>query len=95
MAGLFILHTHWHSLDHLKAYQAAATKSIAAFGGRNLAYDPRAEVVEGESDLTATVIIEFRDLDTAKAWYQSPEYQEALPLRLQSSNGVARFVESR
>ena len=90
MAGLFILHTKWHTLEHLKEYQAGARTALA----KQLAYDSRTEIVEGESQLTATVILEFKDLKTAKAWYKSPGYQEVLPLRLKSSDGIGRFVET-
>ena len=94
MAALFILHTKWHTLEHLKEYQAGARTTLAEFGARQVAYDPRTEIAEGESPLTATVILEFKDLEPAKAWYHSPGYQAVLPLRLKSSDGIARFVET-
>ena len=58
-------------------------------------YDTQPEVVEGESQLAATVIIEFDDLETARAWYNSAEYQEVLPIRLESSDGIGRIVGNR
>ncbi len=92
MAGYFILHTKWHTLDRLSEYQRGAQSSLAEHGAKSLVYDVRTEVVEGESALAATVILEFRDLATAKAWYNSPGYQEVLPIRLASSEGIGRFV---
>ena len=40
-----------------------------------------------------TVVIEFPDLATARAWYNSPEYQAILPFRLVASQGDAILVE--
>ncbi|MCP5025466.1 MAG: DUF1330 domain-containing protein [Actinomycetia bacterium] len=92
MAGYFVLHTKWHDLDRLREYQRGAQSSLAEYGAKSLVYDVRPEVVEGESELAATVILEFPDLDTAKAWYNSPGYQQVLGIRLESSEGIGRFV---
>ena len=94
MAGYFILHTRWHTLDRLKEYQRGAQTSLAEYGATSLVYDVRTEVVEGESELTATVILEFQDLETATAWYHSPGYQAVLGIRLESSDGIGRFVSN-
>ena len=50
------------------------------------------EVVEGEwtDDL---IVIEFPDLDSARAWYRSPAYQRLIPLRTQSSEGDILLVD--
>lgn len=92
MAGYFILHTKWHTLDRLREYQAGTQAALEEYGAKPLVYDTRPEVVEGESHLAATVILEFPDLKTAKAWYNSPGYQAVLPIRLESSEGIGRFV---
>ena len=92
MHGYFVLHTRWHTLDRLAEYQAGAQSAISKYGGRGIVYDTRPELVEGESTLSATVIIEFDDLASAKTWYHSPEYQQVLPIRLESSEGVGRIV---
>ncbi len=92
MAGYFILHTKWHTLDDLREYQAGARKTLQEAGAESVVYDVNTEVVEGESAFPATVIIKFESLEAAKAWYNSPGYQAVLGLRLASSDGVARFA---
>jgi len=92
MAAYFVLHTRWHTLDRLGEYQQGAQASFAEHGAKPLVYDTHPEVVEGESNLAATVILEFADLKTAKAWYSSPGYQAVVPIRLESSQGIGRFV---
>lgn len=94
MAGYFILHTRWHSFDHLREYQRGAQESFKEFGAEPIVYDVDTEVVEGESAFPATVILKFESLEKAKAWYHSPTYQAVIGLRLQSSEGVARFAET-
>ena len=46
MAGYFVLHTKWHTLDHLGDYQAGAQAALAQYGAKSLVYDTRPEVVE-------------------------------------------------
>jgi uncharacterized protein (DUF1330 family) len=38
-------------------------------------------VLEGEWRPPRMVVLEFADLDAAKRWYESPEYQDAIRLR--------------
>ena len=39
------------------------------------------------------MVIGFPDLDAARAWYDSPAYQEILPLRTRNSDGVTLLVD--
>jgi uncharacterized protein (DUF1330 family) len=39
------------------------------------------------------VIVEFPDREGARAWYESPAYQEILPLRTENSDSVTLIVE--
>ena len=50
------------------------------YGGRWLALDAPVEPLEGAWP-GSVVLMEFADMDTAKKWYNSPEYQEILHLR--------------
>lgn len=70
-------------------YQAAAGKTIAASGGEVVCFDLAAEIVEGTPPGPTTVIVKFESTEAAKAWYESPEYQAALPKRLAATEGFA------
>ena len=50
----------------------------------------RPQRLEGAWHGTRTVILEFDSPDAARAWYNSPEYQAAIPLRqaVADSNAV-------
>ncbi len=75
-------------------YQAAAGKTIGASGGEVVSFDLASEPVEGRPPGPTTVIVKFESTEAAKAWYESPEYQAALPKRLASTEGFAIISQS-
>ena len=62
------------------------------FGGRFLVHGPEVDVLEGPWPGTI-VILEFPDTDKARAWYESPAYQEILPLRTRHIEGETIIVK--
>jgi uncharacterized protein (DUF1330 family) len=50
------------------------------YGGKWLVLDAEVQVMEGEWP-GSVVLMEFPDMDTAKEWYNSTEYQRILHLR--------------
>lgn len=52
---------------------------------KRLAYYGDFEVLEG-APTEGVVLFEFPTMEAARAWYNDPAYQKALPLRLQSSD---------
>jgi uncharacterized protein (DUF1330 family) len=75
-------------------YQAAGAPTIAAAGGEVVAFDVAAETIEGTPPGSTTVIVKFESSEAAKAWYESPEYQAALPKRLAATEGHAVLSQS-
>jgi len=66
----------------ISGYGAAAGALVAKFGGRYILRGPGAELLEGDfGDGASMVISEWPDKDTAKAFWDSPEYTEAKKLR--------------
>jgi uncharacterized protein (DUF1330 family) len=76
-----------------ETYVASAIASINQYGGRLLAVADEAELLDGGPAPARTVVIEFSDIDAARRWYCSREYQEALPIRLGSSQGRAFLIQ--
>ncbi|WP_119726542.1 DUF1330 domain-containing protein [Thermomonospora amylolytica] len=66
--------------------------TLRPFGGRFLVHGAPPEVVEGTWTDTL-VVIEFPDMDKARAWYESPGYQAIVPLRTRNSKGAAFLVQ--
>ena len=60
-------------------YGKLASKAMA--GATLLAFDSKAETLEGEWHGTQTVLLEFESADAAREWYNSDAYQEAAKLR--------------
>jgi uncharacterized protein (DUF1330 family) len=74
-------------------YRAAVPAIIAQYGGRYLTRGGAAELIEGGPEPKRVVILEFADVAAVKRWYDSPEYQKILPIRLANSTGRAFIVE--
>jgi uncharacterized protein (DUF1330 family) len=65
----------------MDAYGQKAGPTMMQHGGTALVVHEEPEVLEGDWHGGRTVILEFESVDAARAWYQSPEYQAAIPLR--------------
>ena len=77
----------------MEPYRAAVPATIAQYGGRYLIRGGAAELIEGGPEPKRVVILEFADAAAVKRWYDSPEYQKILPLRLANSTSRAFIVE--
>lgn len=82
-------------VTNLEAYKeyAAQTPAVAeSFGGRFLVKAGAYEQVEGTGP-DRHVVIEMPDMETARRFYNSPEYQAILPIALANSVRDMVFVE--
>ena len=66
--------------DAYARYTAAATKAIAAYGGKALARGGRSEPLEGKAR-ARNVVLEFESYDAARRYFYSQQYQTARALR--------------
>ena len=74
-------------------YKALAPPSIAAYDGRYLVRGGATETLEGAWAPPRFVILEFPDMDRARAWWASPEYAEAKALRQSCADTEMLLVE--
>lgn len=81
------------NMDGYKEYAAQVPGIIAAWGGRYLARGGHTTVVEGEMAHDRHVVVEWPDRATAEGWYNSPEYQAILKIRLANSHGVMTIMD--
>jgi uncharacterized protein (DUF1330 family) len=75
------------------AYRPLAGTSVAQYDGKFVVRGGKSELLEGSPEPARIVVIEFADITAAKRWYNSPEYQEALKIRLANSTGRVLLVE--
>ncbi len=90
--GYFIFTEDIHDQDGINSYGAKAVPTVLQSGGRPIVVEDNAEVIEGTWHGTRTVILEFDSVEAATAWYNSPEYQAAKPLRLAAAKSNAVIV---
>lgn len=79
--GYWIARVDIQDSEQYKKYVAANAPAFAKFGARFLVRGGPFEVPEGSSR-QKSVVLEFPSYQAALDCYQSPEYQEALKLRL-------------
>ncbi len=93
MSVYFVVQEEVHDQAQLDEYSTAAGPTMAKVRGRALAVDNDVQAVEGQWHGTRTVILEFDDEDAFREWYDSPEYQAALPLRLAATDSRGALVK--
>ncbi|MCG5439869.1 DUF1330 domain-containing protein [Micromonospora foliorum] len=79
---------HAEVLTYLERIDA----TLAPFAGRFIVHGGAIDVLEGDwpGDL---IVIEFPDLQQARSWYQSSDYQEIKPLRTRHLTGELILVD--
>lgn len=73
-------------------YMERIQATLDPFGGRFLVHGAEVQVLEGEWP-GSLVLLEFPSGDAARAWYDSPAYQEILHLRADHIPGDLILVE--
>lgn len=81
MPAYVIVETDVRDQMQYDRYRAASPDAVHAGGGRFIVRGGELAVLEGDWNPSRVVVLEFPDLEAAKRWYDSPEYQEAKRLR--------------
>jgi uncharacterized protein (DUF1330 family) len=88
LAHLYDPNPHPDVLEYIERIQ----DTMDPYGGRFIVHGPAVDVREGEWPGTI-VILEFPTGEQARAWYESPGYQEILPLRTERIRSDTIIVE--
>ncbi|WP_131739507.1 DUF1330 domain-containing protein [Actinomadura roseirufa] len=78
--------------DDVFVYMERIQDTLDPFGGHFIVHGGTHEVVEGPWE-GAVVLIEFPDMDRARAWYASDAYREILHLRADNMEGPVLLLE--
>ena len=81
MPAYVIVETDIHDPEQYERYRAASPAAVAGGGGRFVVRGGELAVLEGEWQPKRLVVLEFDDLEAAKRFYESEEYQEVKKLR--------------
>jgi uncharacterized protein (DUF1330 family) len=76
----------------LDEYVAAAGGTLGAHPVTVHVATNEATILEGDAG-ERVVVLEFPTRDAAMAWYQSPEYQAIIGMRLKSTKGFLAIVD--
>ena len=93
MTAYAIFDADIHDPSLMDAYLEKVPATLEQYGAKLLAATSTIDTVEGGWASKRIVILEFADMDAARIWYSSPEYQAVLPLRLKAANDRVIFVE--
>ena len=91
--GYWIGHVNVTNPERYKDYVAANAEPFRKYGARFLVRNGESQAVEGSLAGRRHVVIEFDSYATAKACYESPEYQAAIEIRAEASTGDLVIIE--
>jgi uncharacterized protein (DUF1330 family) len=74
-------------------YKKLAPAAIAKYGGRYIIRGGAYEVIEGNWKPQRVTIVEFESMEKGKAFYHSPEYQQAVKARAGAANMKMLLVQ--
>ncbi len=86
MPAYVIVETDVHDPEQYARYREASPHAVHSGGGRFVVRGGELAVLEGDWSPSRLVVLEFPDLEAAKRWYDSPEYEEAKRLREGAAN---------
>jgi len=93
MTAYLIAHVKVTDPAAFESYRMAAPAIIEKYGGRYLVRGGAVDVLEGDWTTPSLVILAFASPRQARRFYDSPEYQEILPLRRATAEGTVIIVE--
>ena len=90
--GYWVVRVSVHDRERYPEYLAAAKPAFEKYGANFIVRGGSFDSMEGTSR-DRNVVVEFKDLATAKACYQSPEYQAAKVIRQKYSQADFIIIE--
>ena len=93
MAAYVIVDSDIKNLAGMQEYIDKVGATLGPHGGQPIVAGTNIEVVEGDWSPSRIVVVAFPDMAAAKAWYNSPAYQEILPIRTANTDDKIILVE--
>jgi uncharacterized protein (DUF1330 family) len=92
MPGYLIVSIEVTDPKGYEEYRQKVPPVLAKFGGRYLVRGGDMRALEGNFPIKRLVVVEFPSIEAAQKFYDSPEYQPLLKLRLASTRSDAVLV---
>ena len=93
MPAYFIAIANIKDQTKYQEYGAKAGPTLGAHGGTILARGAFSEALVGTKPGEIMLVAEFPNADAIRTWYNSPEYQEAIPIREQALEANFMILE--
>lgn len=93
MAGYLIAEVEVTDPDTYWTYRSQTPPIVAQYGGRFIVRGGDPLILEGGGSATRWVVIEFADVDAAKRFYESPEYQAIIGFRHRAATSRVILIE--
>ena len=93
MPAYYIADVDVHDPEEYEAYRRGVPGSLEPYGGRFVVRGGAFEVKEGDWTPTRLVMLEFPNVERARAWYESEEYAPLLELRKRVATSRVLVVE--
>ena len=90
MSAYIVARVDVRNWDAYREYMRHTPRVIAKFGGRFIARGGEMVTLEGPEETLRVVLVEFPTLDSAKNFYNSPDYKAVKKLR--QGAGSAKLV---
>ena len=93
MPAYVIANVRVHDPELYREYASRTLEVVGRFGGRFVVRGGAVDVREGDWSPERLVVLEFADADAARAWYESPDYQELLAIRERAATSQVVIAE--
>ena len=93
MAGYLIVNNEVTDEAKYAEFRERIASAVKVHGGKYLVRGGTCEVMEGDWSPDRVVVVEFADVDSAKAYLNSAEYQELKGIRVQSAKANVIVVD--
>ena len=80
--------------EAFEAYQHIAEPIIKKYGGKTVFVSSGVEAGDGDWSPLGISLVEFKNSDQARKWYNSPEYQAVIGQRLASTDSNTVFIDT-
>ncbi len=90
MAAYVIVDVDVTNQEAYEEYRRQVPATLEKYGGRFIVRGGQYETLEGSWQPQRIVVLEFPDVERAKQWHASPEYQAIIPLR--TANARTNFL---
>ncbi len=93
MAAYIIANVDVQDPEVFETYRAQVPATLAVFDGEYIVRGGEMEALEGDLVAPRMVILKFPDMDKARAWHASVEYEGPKALRQASAKTIMTLVD--